>query len=197
LPTEYLYYYYRPDFALDHMRRAGTSRGGVVAELTAALFRDLEAGVDDPGARYDQYLAMRDASYMQVETGSDAPRVKPIWAELSGYDRIAMMTMGAIVNDRSDVIPLDVPNRGNLPFLAMDDIIEVPCVVDRHGPRALHIAPVPAHCEELITRVKTYERATIAAVLRGSREDRVRALALNPLAPAAGRVAALVDALGV
>ena len=168
-----------------------------LAALTQALFDDLAAGLDDARARYDRYLAMRDASYMQVETGSDAPRVKPAWAELSGYDRIAMMTMGAIVKDRSDVIPLDVPNRGNLPILAADDIIEVPCVVDRNGPRALHIAPVPAHCEDLITRVKTYERATIAAALSGSRADRVRALALNPLAPAPDRVGDLVEALDV
>jgi len=195
LPTEYLYYYYRPDVALDHMKRSGTSRGGVVAALTETLFADLAAGTDDPLATYERYLAARDASYLQVETGSAKVRVKPEWAELSGYDRIALMTMRGIVHDTREVIPLDVANRGNLPFLESGDIVEVPCVVDRHGPRALHVAPVPEHCESLITRVKRYERAAIAAALSGSRDDRLHALQLNPLAGPPDRLAPLVDAL--
>jgi 6-phospho-beta-glucosidase len=195
LPTEYLYYYYRPDVALGHMRRAGTSRGIVVAGLTEALFADLLNGVGDPMARYERYLAARDASYLQVETGGTAPRVKPAWAELSGYDKIALMTMRGIVHDTRDVIPLDVTNRGNLPFLRTNDVIEVPCVVDRNGPRALHVPAVPEHCERLITQVKDYERATVSAALSGTREDRVRALRLSPLGGEPERVPALIDAL--
>jgi 6-phospho-beta-glucosidase len=195
LPTEYLYYYYRPDAALDHLRRSGTTRGVVVMQLTDALFADLAKGVADPLARYEQYLAARDASYMQVETGSDAPRVRPPWATLSGYDRIALMTMRAIVHGTRDVIPLDVSNGGTFPFLRDDDVIEVPCDVDRQGPHALPVPAVPDHCQELITRVKEYERATVAAALSGSRDDRIRALSLNPLAGTSSRVPALVDAL--
>ena len=195
LPTEYLYYYYRPDVALDHMRRAGTSRGVVVSELTEILFADLTRGVADPMARYEQYLAARDASYMQVETGGTKPRVRPAWAELSGYDKIALLTLRGIVHDTRDVIPLDVVNRGNFPFLRDDDVIEVPCVVDRNGPRALHVAPVPEHCAALIAQVKVYERATIAAALSGTRDDRLHALALNPLAGEPQRLPGLVDAM--
>jgi 6-phospho-beta-glucosidase len=51
LPSEYLYYYYRPETALEHLRRAGTSRGVHVARLTDALFEDLSRGVPDPVAR--------------------------------------------------------------------------------------------------------------------------------------------------
>lgn len=195
LPTEYVYYYYRSQVALDNLRRAGTSRGVVVARLTDELFADLAQGVADPVARYQQYLAARDASYMQIESGSGQPRIKPDWAELSGYDRIALMTMRGIVHDTGDVIPLDVLNRGNLPFLDDDDVIEVPCVVDRNGPRALHIPPVPEHCQDLIHRVKVYERATVAAAISGRRDDLIAALAQNPLVADAARVPALVDAL--
>jgi len=195
LPTEYLYYYYRPDVALTHMKRAGTSRGIVVAQLTESLFEDLAKTPKDPMARYEQYLAARDGSYMQVETGGTGTRVKPAWAELSGYDRIALMTMRGIVHNTGDVIPLDVTNRGNFPFLRDDDVIEVPCMVDANGPRPLHVAPVPAHCAELIMRVKVYERATVTAALSGSRRDRIRALEVSPLTVASDRVPALVDAL--
>jgi 6-phospho-beta-glucosidase len=195
LPSEYLYYYYRPETALEHLRRAGTSRGVRVAALTDALFADLSRGVPDPVARYEAYLAARDTSYMQLETGSTAPRIKPVWAALSGYDRIAIMTMRAIVHGTGDVIPLDVTNDGNFPFLLPDDVVEVPCAVDADGPRALPVPPVPEHCASLMTLVKEYERATIAAALSGSARDRERALSLNPLAGPREHVAALAAAL--
>ena len=138
LPTEYLYYYYRPEVALANMKRAGSEprRSGREADRgvlrrsarakALALQNDLE--------RYQQYLAARDSSYMQLETGS-APRIKPDWAELSGYDRIALITIRAIVKNQGAIIPLNVANRGTLPFLDPEDIVEVPCRVDANGPQ--------------------------------------------------------------
>lgn len=195
LPTEYLYYYYRPELALANLQQAGTSRGRVVAALTDALFADLASGVDDPIARYRQYLAARDGSYMQLESGSATPRVTPDWAELSGYDRIALMTVSAIAGDTGAVIPLNVPNRGTLPFLDDDDIIETPCVVDAHGPHPRAVAPVPNHARALIACVKEYERATVQAAVTGERDDCVAALALNPLVHSRALAGQLVDAL--
>ena len=195
LPTEYLYYYYRPEVALAHMKQAGSSRGRVVAELTSTLFADLSKGVADPLARYEAYLAARDASYMQIETGSTSNRVKPDWATLSGYDRIALMTMRAIVHDQGSIIPLDIANGSTLPFLDAEDIVEVQCRVDKNGPAPRLVAPVPDHARELMTRVKIYERATVRAALTGDRGDLVDALALNPLVPSHGRAQQLVDAL--
>jgi 6-phospho-beta-glucosidase len=195
LPTEYLYYYYRPEVALAHLRRAGTSRGEAVATLTAALFEDLARGVADPVARYQQYLAARDGSYMQLETGTTAPRVKPDWAELSGYDRIALMTISAIAGNTGAIIPLDVANRGTLPFLKDDDVIEVPCAVNASGPQPRSVAKIPAHARALITCVKEYERATVTAAMSGRRDDRIEALALNPLVHSRPLAEQLVDAL--
>ncbi len=90
MPTEYLYYYYRPEVALAHMKRAGSSRGQHVARLTEEFFADLSAHpahVAHPVHRYEQYLSARDGSYMSIETGKTKPRIKPDWAELSGYDK--------------------------------------------------------------------------------------------------------------
>jgi 6-phospho-beta-glucosidase len=195
LPTEYLYYYYRPEVALANLRKAGTSRGVVVSALTDALFADLARGADDPLRRYQQYLAARDGSYMQLESGGTTPRVKPDWAELSGYDRIALMTISAIAGNTGAVIPLNVANRGVLPFLHDDDVIETPCVVDASGPHARTVAAVPAETRALITAVKAYERATVAAAVSRDRAALVDALALNPLVSSRDVSARLVDAL--
>jgi 6-phospho-beta-glucosidase len=190
LPTEYLYYYYRPDVALANMKRAGSSRGQHVARSTEQFFKQ-PATIEN----YQNYLASRDASYMTLETGEKTPRVKPDWAELSGYDRIALMTMRAIVHDQGAIIPLDVANDGTLPFLDNDDIVEVPCRVDHDGPRPQVVAPIPDHPRELIEQVKKYERATVKAALTGDRDELIEALALNPLVPSRDKAAQLVDAL--
>jgi 6-phospho-beta-glucosidase len=209
LPTEYLYYYYRPDHALAKITASGSSRGQAVAKLTEDLFRDLRreealASSDAAGQRrlkpssskrYEQYLAERDSSYMQLETGATSARVKPAWAELSGYDRIALITIRALVKNQGAIIPLDVPNRGMLPFLDDEDIVEVQCRVDANGPQPQSVAPIPDGPRELIERVKIYERATVRAALTGDRRQLVDALALNPLVPAKDLAQQLVDAL--
>ena len=190
LPTEYLYYYYRPGVALANMKKSGSSRGQQVAKLTEQFFK--QAGTIE---NYQRYLAARDASYMTLETGETKPRLKPDWAELSGYDRIALMTMRAIVHDQGAIIPLDVANAGTLPFLDHHDIVEVPCRVDKDGPRPQIVGPIPQHPRELIEQVKIYERATVKAALSGTRDALVDALALNPLVPSRDKAARLVEAL--
>jgi 6-phospho-beta-glucosidase len=201
LPTEYLYYYYRPEVALANIKKSGSSRGQHVATLTEQFFRTVisrGAGSLDPAslvAAYQRYLAARDGSYMTLETGETKPRIKPDWAELSGYDKIALMTMRAIVHNQGAIIPLDVANYGTLPFLDNDDIVEVPCRVDKDGPRPQIVGPVPDHPRELIEKVKIYERATVKAALTGDRNELVDALALNPLIPSRDKAAQLVEAL--
>ena len=195
LPTEYLYYYYRPAHALAKLKESGSSRGQFVAKLTESLFQDLRTSrPQDLIPLYQRYLAARDSSYMQLETGS-APRIKPDWAELSGYDKIALVTIRAIVMNQGAIIPLDIPNRGTFPFLEDDDIIEVPCRVDANGPQPQAVGPIPDHPRELITTVKRYERATIDAALTGDRRQLADALALNPLVPSKDVAQRLVAAM--
>ena len=105
------------------------------------------------------------------------------------------MTISAIAGNTGAVIPLNVGNRGILPFLKDDDIIETPCVVDREGPHARPVAAGPDHTQALITRVKIYERATVQAAVSGTRADAMEALALNPLVPSRALAEQLVDAL--
>ena len=193
LPTEYLYYYYRPDVALANMKRAGFGRGELVAKMTAEFFRTA-ASSDNQVDAYRDYLARRDASYMQLETASP-PRIKPDWAELSGYDRIALFTLRAIAKNQGAIIPLNVANRGTLPFLEDHDIIEAQCRVVDTGPQPRSVAPIPDGPRQLIERVKKYERATIRAALTGNRTDLVDALALNPLVPSKDLAERLVAAM--
>lgn len=196
LPTEYVFYYDSPERAVANMRAAADTRAAVIARLTRDLFADLQQGVDDPIGRYERYLQERSAGYMQIESGAPRQAVAPApWAHLTGYDKIALNTIRAIVNNANDVIPLNVPNAANIPELSATDVIEAPCVVNANGPRALHVGGLPPQVRDLVVRVKAFERATIAAVRTGTRRALVDALALNPLVPSHAAAERLVEAL--
>jgi 6-phospho-beta-glucosidase len=195
LPTEYVYYYAFPDRAAANIRAAGTSRGTVVRELTDRLFADLAAPPADPVTTYEQYIAARSASYMQIESGQASPKPPSPWAELTGYDRIAFDVMHAIVNDTGAVIPLNVRNDSNIPELAPDDVIEVPCEVRAGGLRPRPVGLLPSQVRDLVLEVKQYERLTIGAAETMANDALVNALAANPLVPSRNLAATLVTEL--
>jgi 6-phospho-beta-glucosidase len=134
---------------------------------------------------------------MQIESGATAPLGRSPWAELTGYDKIALQTVSAIHFNTGAIIPLNVENRGNLPELEPGDVIEVPCVVNANGALALHAGPAPDAVRDLVVQVKAYERATVRAGLAGGRDHAVDALALNPLVHGREAAATLVSALGI
>lgn len=195
LPTEYVYYYDHAREAFGHLRRSGRSRGQVIAELNTQLFAELGRDDRDPVEVYEAYLAARNAGYMQLESGAPAPLARSPWAELTGYDKIALATVRAIHFNTGAIIPLNVANRGNLNGLEPDDVIEVPCTVNTNGALALHAGPVPPAVADLVWQVKRYERATIHAATSGDPRDAAAALAINPLVPSAAIADQLVAAL--
>lgn len=196
LPTEYVYYYDQPGRAFDNVRRAGRSRGQVIAELTDSLFDDLGKPDIDPVGRYQTYLQARSAGYMQLESGSHAPPPPLSWQpQLSGYDRIALSVVRAIHFNQNGIIPLSVPSRGNLPNLHDDDVVEVPCVVNGNGAKPVHVGRVPERVRPLLEQVKEYERLTVRAALGRSTDAARAALARNPLVPTRAAADALVDDL--
>ena len=197
LPTEYVYFYYRTERALKNLERAGESRGSVLARLNERLFADLARAERDPTEIYRDYLAERDAGYLQIESGSATPLSRTATADLTGYDKIALAVVRAIHFGTGEILPLDVANRGNIAGLEDDDVVEVPCVVDANGPHPLHVPPIPDSVSELIVRVKKYERLTIRAGLTGTPESARQALAANPLVASPDLAEHLISAMEV
>ncbi len=195
LPTEYVYYYYRADHAFRNIARAGVTRGKAIERLNTQLFQDLQDTGRDAVATYEQYLATRHAGYMQIESGAPAPLARSPWAELTGYDKIALQTVRSIHFNLGTIVPLNVENHGNVPELHSRDVIEAPCVVNANGALALHVGSAPEAVRELLVRVKDYERRTVKAGLTQNRADAVDALACNPLIESLAQAETLVDAL--
>ena len=197
LPTEYVYFYERPERALANTVKSGTSRGAAVSRMNDALFAALRAGNEDAVSVYEAYLAERNGTYFSLEGQGDATRRNPASAAalLSGYDKIAVSVIQALHGNSGTLIPLSVLNRGNISSLRDDDVVEVPCLVNANGAHPLHVGAPPASISAMLTSVKAYERATVAAALSGSRDEAVNALSLNPLIGDAKTAARLADAL--
>ncbi|MBS2039049.1 6-phospho-beta-glucosidase [bacterium] len=185
LPSEYCYFYYHPQRAYQETLKAGRSRGAQLAELNRDFFAKLEDS-SNPLAVYESYLNTRNATYMATETGN-TPHCNQarsgLGAELTGYDKIALSVLRNIHFNLGRLIPLNVPNRGNVPELEPEDVVEVPCVVDSNGTHPVHVGTLPEQVRALVVKMKEYERLTVRAALSRDQQAAVRALACNPLVP--------------
>jgi 6-phospho-beta-glucosidase len=98
-----------------------------------------------------------------------------------GYAGLAMAVMEAVVQARQRTLILNVQNNGSLRELADEDVVEVVCAVDEHGPVPFAQAPMPDVVAPLVQSVKAYERLTIDAAMNGSYDAALAALTIHPL----------------
>ncbi|MFQ5737764.1 MAG: 6-phospho-beta-glucosidase [Acidobacteriota bacterium] len=189
-PTEYLYFYYRPERARRQTLASGRTRGQQVRDLEEELMSTVQqAGgkLEEVLASYDRYLASRNATYMTVETGRpvEEERVvearEELYQSAAGYERIAIDVMRAIESNQPAVIPVDTANHGAIADFELEDAVEVPCVLNGNGVHPLAAGQLPEPVRELALRVKEYERLSVQAVLSRSRRIAEDALSRNPI----------------
>ncbi len=158
LPSYYLHYYYCRDEELREQTSPGyRSRAEVVAELE----RELLAEYRDPGlVTKPEKLSWRGGAF---------------------YSEAAVRLIASLHAGTGDVQVVDVRNSGALPGLADEDVVEVPCRVDRDGAHPLPQRALAPEMAGLVAEAKAYEHLAVAASLAGSRDLVVRALVANPL----------------
>lgn len=184
IPTEYVFFYYSQHKAWQNQRTAGASRGEELLKLNENLFAELRG--DGALAAYRNYLNRRNASYMRLEGGAESAFAQPEhdWDPFegaTGYHRIAVDVMAALSGDRPSRIVVNVRNQGAIEDLAAEDVVEVPCLIDRFGPRPLATGRLPSTIRGLTIAVKEYERLAIRAAVEKSRDLALLALLVNPL----------------
>jgi 6-phospho-beta-glucosidase len=174
IPTEYLFFYYSQRKAYRNQIQAGASRGEELERMNSDLFERLGSLSEaDALETYREYLKQRNASYMKLE-GLAGSAFSPVEAEpdpfdaATGYHRIALDVITGLLSDRPREIVLNVLNKGAIDDLASDDVVEVPCAVDRTGAHPRRTGPLPESVRGLTQAVKAYERTAIRAALEGS-----------------------------
>lgn len=206
IPSEYLFFYYEQQRALDNQRIAGASRGEEIAKLNAGLFNQLQSAINagqlsQALARYRDYLRRRSGSYLKLEAEADTAlragveQLEDPFDAATGYHRIALEVMTALAGAQTSRIVLNVCNRGAITDLADDDVVEVPCLVDWHGPQAIAVGALPAQVRGLLLAVKEYECLTIRAAVERSKHLAQLALLTYPLTGEWRPARRLIDAL--
>lgn len=201
LPNEYLYYYYYREQAVANIIASGSTRGEQIRGINEPLWRELHEAMaaGQPEAALDAYerrMMARESTYMAREsgraTGEEGHADRSIFAG-EGYAGMAMAVMMAISQRRKATIILNVANRGSLPDLAADDVVEVPALVDEHGTHPLAQDPLPESVRPLILAVKAYERLTVEAAVTGSYDAALKALTIHPLVASYSLAKAILD----
>jgi len=158
VPSYYLRYYYAHDEVVDELLRSGT-RAEEVQRIEAEL---LELYRDPALVAKPALLEQRGGAY---------------------YSEAAVALLASLLGDESHaaVHVANVENRGHLPFLPHDAVIEVPCDVVTGTLTPRPTAPLEPLYAGLVAHVTAYEHLALDAAMRGGRERVFEALLAHPL----------------
>jgi 6-phospho-beta-glucosidase len=157
IPSYYLHYFYDHDELVEYQRHH-ESRAEEVAEIERRL---LELYADESVAEKPELLGRRGGAF---------------------YSEAAVELMASLFGrneNRRHVV--NVRNRGTLPFLADEAVVEVPAQVEAQGLTPLPVPQLDAVERGLVAHVSAYEELALDAALRGGRERVFRALLAHPL----------------
>ncbi|HEY9408925.1 MAG TPA: hypothetical protein VIP77_05030, partial [Jiangellaceae bacterium] len=136
IPNEYVYYYVHTDDAIRSITSAPATRGEFLLAQQEAFY----AAGDAPGAaqRWEQTRLERETTYMaESREASGAGERDARDLDGGGYDQVAIAVMRAMAADEQTSLVLNVRNRGAVPGLDADAVVEVPCLVGRNGAHPL------------------------------------------------------------
>lgn len=171
IPSYYLRYYYLHDKVVEEMR----TRPSRAAEV-AALERELLTLYADPALDEKPALLARRGGAHYSEAAVD------LAAALLGGEGSAYQVVNTF-------------NRGTLPFLPDDAVIEVQAAVGPRGATPLPVPSVDPLLTGLMANVAAYEDLALDAALHGGRDRVLRALLAHPLVGQYEYAEALTDRL--
>lgn len=157
LPSPYLQWYYQTDEKIRKIREEGQTRGEYVQQLEREVY---EAYADEGNADKPEALAKRGGG---------------------GYSEVAVGFVDSVYNNKDKQMVVNVPNRGAVPFLPDNAVVEAGCLVNKTGMHPLHVAQVPEMCWGLISAVKNYEQLAVEAAVEGDVRKMKLALLAHPL----------------
>jgi 6-phospho-beta-glucosidase len=171
LPADYFQYYYFKDAILSELQAKPTTRS-----------QDITASVPDYWTHYREQAA------------SDTPELDPRRSRGGIHElELAIDVMDAIYNDRKEVWPVNVTNRGAIADFPDDVVVEVPGFVDRHGVAPIVQGHLPRQVAGLVKMLGEYQALAAEAAWGGTRVEAIRALASNPLVFSLHKAEAIYD----
>jgi len=157
VPSYYLRYFYAHDEVVRELRTKPSRAAEVAAMEQELLHLYSDPTLDEKPA----LLARRGGAY---------------------YSEAAVDLAAALLSGGgSPYQVVNTLNRGTLPFLPDDAVIEIQAAVDRSGPRPLPVTAMDPLFAGLTAHVTTYEGLALEAALHGGRDRVFKALLAHPL----------------
>jgi len=157
LPSLYIPYFYNKKKSYEHVASGERTRGEIVQDLEKELFKVYA----DPSVNTRPEL-------LSKRGGGD-------------YAELALAVLGAIVYNKDTFAICNVPNRGAVPFLPNDAVIETSCIVNAAGAAPITFKSFPDNVWGMVCAVKNYESLTVEAAVHGDRDKALAALLAHPL----------------
>lgn len=160
-----------------------------VTEFFPHLFRGQKSyygrtlGVD--AFPFEATIELGEAGYREMEEHAHAPGPLPAdyFEQLSGEHEQVLEIIESIRLDLGRLYSVNLPNRGQVPNLPPEVVVECPAIADSGGLRPLTLPPLsPALAGTLATRYQCVE-TIVDAALEGSRAKFIQALLLDGAAP--------------
>jgi 6-phospho-beta-glucosidase len=158
IPNYYLLYYYETE-AWVRYQSAHPTRASAVVEIEAALLRQY---ADPSLAEKPAELASRGGAY---------------------YSEAAAALMADLVSGEGAVHVVNTPNRGAIPGLPDDVVVEVSARIESGTVAPLAVAPLRPDVDALLRTMKDVELLTVQAAVEGDEQAAMRALVTNPIGP--------------
>jgi 6-phospho-beta-glucosidase len=159
IPADYFKYYYFRDEVLEELRAKPTTRAQDILSWLPGYWQ-----------------------HYREQANSDNPQLDPEHSRGGIHElELAIDAMDAVFNERKEVLPVNLPNRGALPDFPDDRVVEVRGYFDKNGVSPLHDGALPPQTRGLLQMLGEYQALAAEAAWCGSRVDAIRALASNPL----------------
>jgi 6-phospho-beta-glucosidase len=159
VPSWYFMYYYYEREILAELKAKRTTRA-----------EDILAEVPDYWAHYEE------------QSRSASPELDPKRSRGGIHElELAIDCMDAIYNDRGEVLPVNVANRGSVPGFPDSLVVETQARCDAAGIHPLAMPGLPVHVRGLVEALAEYQQLAADAAWSGDADDGVRALAAHPL----------------
>ena len=132
-------------------------------------YGDRILGVD--AYSFEDTIARGDQAYarMREQALGAAPLEDWLLARSRGEHEQLMEILRSIRDDRRGVFAVNVPNRGTVPNLPDEALLEVPAVATATGLRPVNVADFPDTLAAVIARKVAAIRLTVSAALNGDR----------------------------
>jgi 6-phospho-beta-glucosidase len=160
IPADYFMYYYFKDEILAELRAKKTTRAEDIMGWAPGYWEHYEeqARLDDP----------------QLDPARSRGGIHEL--------ELAIDVMDAVFNDKDEVHPVNMQNRGGaLPGFPDDLVVEVLGRCHAGGIEVLPAQPLPRAVRGLVEMLGEYQALAAEAAWSGTRRDAVRALCANPL----------------